>query len=154
MTEVLFFSYTGNSKRVAEAVAGRLGIRAREIMPEYQLPYPAWLLLSFIPNLGVPVGEVDISSDRIILCFPKWTFNCPPVTALIKSGRLSDRKVFLIVVYGGWRGEQYLNGYVKMLEKFGAGVEGVRLIKRSEIDDVLADDGFFESLRKFARVKR
>lgn len=152
MAEVLFFSYTGKSKQVAEAVAERLGLKAREITPEFSLPYPAWLLLSFIPNLSVPVKEVEVRSDRIILCFPKWTFNCPPVTALIKSGILRGRRVFLIVVYGGWRGEQYLNSYAKILEKFGARVEGARLIKRSEIDDILSDSGFFESLRKFARV--
>ncbi|AKG91891.1 Flavodoxin [Geoglobus ahangari] len=155
MAEVLFFSYTGNSKRIADAIAERFNLKVREIVPKLSLPYPAWLLLSFIPNLGVPVKEVEVRSDRVVLCFPKWTFNCPPVTSLIKSGTLRGRRVFLITTYGGWRGEQYLRGYAKMLERRGAKVEGMRLVKRSEVEDVLSDGGFFDDLEKFLgqRVK-
>ncbi|MBE8539648.1 hypothetical protein [Geoglobus acetivorans] len=155
MAEVLFFSYTGTSGRIAEAVAERLGLEAREIVPKLSLPYPAWLLLSFMPNLGVPVKVVSSTCEKVILCFPKWTFNCPPVTATIKSGVLKGRTVFLIVTYGGWRGEPYLRGYAKMLERHGARVGGIRLVKRSEVQSVLSDDGFFEDLERFLeqRVK-
>ncbi|WP_148305973.1 hypothetical protein [Geoglobus acetivorans] len=149
MAEVLFFSYTGTSKKVAESVAGRLNLETREISPKFQLPYPAWLLLSFIPNLGVPVKNVEVACERVILCFPKWTFNCPPVTAIIRAGLLKGRRVFLIITYGGWRGEQYLNGYVKMLERNGAKVEGTRLVRRSEVQAVLSDDRFFGELERF-----
>jgi len=151
MTEVLFFSYTGNTRRVAERIVEKLGIKAVEIMPKFKLPYFVWLISSFFPGLKTPVREVKVEGDRVVLCFPKWTFNCPPVTALIKSGALRGRKVFLIVTYGGWRGEQYLDGYAKMLGRYGAKVEGVRLVKRSEIEKVLSDKSFLEELADFVR---
>lgn len=151
MAEVLFFSHTGNSRRVAATIAEKLGLRAIEIVPEFRFPYPVWLALSFFPGLGTPVRDFEVRSERIILCFPKWTFNCPPITTVIKSGELRGKRVFMIVTYGGWGGEEYLQSYAEMLGKYGAKVEGVRLIKRSEIEKVLSERSFLEELADFVR---
>jgi len=140
--DVVFFSYTGNSKKIAEFLASELNCRIVEIKPGRSRSYVEWLILSFIPGLRVKISHENIESDKIILCFPKWTFNCPPITSLLKSGKLENKEVFIVVVCGGWQAESYTEKYSKIVEKYGGKIVGWKIIKRKDVDNVLKDNDF------------
>ncbi len=144
---VVFFSYTGTSKKVAEYLASELNCKIVEIKPERSRSYIEWLILSFIPGFRVKISHENIESDEIILCFPKWTFNCPPITSLLKSGKLADKKVFIIVVCGGWQAESYTEKYSKIVEEYGGKVVGWKIIKRKNVDNVPKNKDFLREVK-------
>ena len=155
MKEVVYFSYTGNSEKIAEAFASKLNCRVVEIKSSRNRSYFGWLLLSFIPGFGVGVSHERVEGDEIVLCFPKWTFNCPPVTSFIKSGKLRGKRIFIIVVCGGWRPENYTSKYAQIVEKYGGKVVGWRIIKKKYLNEVLNSEELLEEVeRAFSHTKR
>ncbi len=154
MREVIYFSYTGTSEKIARVISSHLNCRMGQIKPIRNRSYPEWLILSFIPGLGVKVVHEGIEGHEIILCFPKWTFNCPPVTSFIKSGNLKGRRVFMIVACGGWRPESYTVRYAGLIEKHGGHVVGWRIVKKKHVDAVLESNELFEEVKNaFSTVK-
>ena len=147
MKEVVFFSYTGTSEKIARHLASKLNCRINEIKPNRNRPYMEWLLLSFIPGLGVEISHRNVEGNEIILCFPKWTFNCPPVTSFLESGELRGRKIYIIVVYGGWRPEGYTSKYSEIAKKYGGEVVGWKIIRRRHVDEILKGDELFEEVK-------
>ncbi len=131
---VLYFTFTGNSKKIAEKLAKEVDARLVEVKPVVNLPYVLWLLLSFVPMLGFPVENFEVTERKVVVCFPKWTFNCPPITELLKRRVFSGKRVFLFISYAGWREKQYANFYRKLFERFGAKVELVELVKRDRLE--------------------
>ncbi len=130
---VLYFSFTGNSKKIARTLAEEVKAKLIEIKPVLNPPYIFWLSLSFFPLLGFPVKDVRIKDYRVAVCFPKWTFNCPPITELLKEGVFRGKKVFLFISYAGWKEKEYADFYEKLFESFGAKVQLVELVKRDEL---------------------
>jgi len=97
--EVYYFTFTGTSKKIAEFIGKIFNIKPKEIK-SYKLPYLLWLFLSFIPYLSLKAIFEPPTNDTVILCFPKWTFNCPPVTCFLK--KIKCKKLVLIISYKGW----------------------------------------------------
>ncbi len=129
--ELYYFSFTGRSKKIAEWISEHLSIEAKEIKAPH-LPYIPWLFLSFIPYLQIEAEFEPPSSGRVILCFPKWTFNCPPVTYFIN--RVDVRELHLVICYGGFDEGRYANFYRKMVMKRAEKCEYI-LVKRRHIDE-------------------
>lgn len=112
--EIYYFTYTGLSKTIAEKLGGILKTKPREITT-LKLPYGLWLLLSFFPGLVVKSKFEPPSSKDIILCFPKWTFNCPPVTYFLKKLKShSIETLILLISYRGWGQHHYEKIYKKL----------------------------------------
>ena len=90
--DLVYFSWTGNTKKVADVIAQELSAYAKvkviEITPKRGYPYLIWLLLSFLPNIGVAIEGGEITSDTLFICMPKWTVNCPPVTTFLRKVNL------------------------------------------------------------------
>ncbi len=108
---IYFFSRTGNSKKVAFLLAKKLKTEPKEIQ-SYKFPYFLWLILSFIPFLPVKSNFPEVKAEEIILCFPKWTFNCPPITYfLIKC---PCKRLTMIITYKGW-GKNHYEKFYKFL---------------------------------------
>ncbi len=94
--EIYYYTFTGNSRRIAEILASEFGGEMREIK-SYKLPYIIWLILSFIPFLGVKIDTQPPSGSEIVLCFPKWTLNCPPVTTFLRR-YAESRKIKMVTL--------------------------------------------------------
>jgi len=109
--DVYYFTYTGTSQKIAEWLSKKLNIRPKKIKT-YKLPYLIWLFLSFFPYLPFKATFDPPSNKTIILCFPKWTFNCPPVTYFLK--KVNYEKLFLIISYKGWGEKFYYRLYYKL----------------------------------------
>ncbi|MFN3505337.1 MAG: hypothetical protein ACK4Y7_03900 [Caldimicrobium sp.] len=104
LIDLYCFSYTGTSLEVAKALSSILKISPK-VIKTYRLPYFLWLITSFIPSFKVPILFEKPASSYGILVFPKWTFNCPPVTAFLE--KVSFEKLLLVICYGGWREKPY-----------------------------------------------
>jgi flavodoxin len=138
--DLIFFSWTGNTKEVFEIIRDELlregyMVNFKEIRPVRDYPYVIWLLMSFIPGFKVRIMPVEINSKEIFLGMPKWTFNCPPVTSFLDSAELSGRKVYLVISYGGFDEKRYAEGIKKKIEGKGGEVVGTLMLKRKEIQD-------------------
>lgn len=138
---ILYLSFAGAGARVAREAARALEAHGEEvelalIEPSYCLPYPLWLLLSFIPGVATPIAPLTVNPeefDRCVLIFPKWTFNCPPLEGFIK--RYADKlpPAILLTVCGGWDEERYLEGYRKRFAGAGARIIGALSVKRCQV---------------------
>lgn len=135
---VAFFSYTGNTRRVAERLAAALREKAcvelEEIKPTRHYPYQCWLTLSFIPNLRTPVKPPKrdpTQYDVVCLGLPKWTFSCPPVNQYLKEVNLKGKTMGVFVTYGGFDQRRYMKQIVRQLSRRGAQVKATLLVKRS-----------------------
>ncbi len=146
MKEIVYFSYTGTSEKIAKAFSSHLNCSMVGIKPVRSRSYLEWLILSFIPKLGVKILHENIDGDEIILCFPKWTFNCPPITSFIKSGNLKGKRVFMVVACGGWRAESYTAKYAELIEKHRGFVVGWKILRRKYVDEILRSNELFEEV--------
>jgi len=137
--DIVFFSRTGNTRVVVEEIFQALvkssNVNFIEIKAKTNYPYFIWLLLSFLPNFGVKIvcNDVTVTSDLVFICFPKWTINCPPVTAFLRQVNLSEKMVYLVITYGGFDEKRYAEAYKEKIKKLCKEVKGVLLVKRSEI---------------------
>lgn len=138
--ELYYFSFTGRSRKIAEWISEHLSIEAREIKT-INLPYVMWLILSFIPYLKIKASFKMPSSSRVILCFPKWTLNCPPVTYFLSRVRV--RELHLVICYGGFDERRYADFYRKMAMKRVEKCEYL-LVRRRHVDDGSAKDRVLE----------
>jgi len=128
-----FYTFTGNSRKIAEIVAKETGVKPREIRT-YNFPYIIWLMLSFIPYLGVRISAEEPDCSKIILCFPKWTLNCPPVTSFLRKFA-KGRKILMIICYGGFDEKRYAEFYRKFAIKCGALEAKYLLVKRRKLEE-------------------
>lgn len=112
--EIYYFTYTGFSKKIAENLGKILDIRPKEIK-SFKFPYLIWLILSFFPYLGIKATFEPPTSKTVFLCFPKWTFNCPPVTYFLKKLKnYPVENLILFVSYKGWGADHYKKIYTKL----------------------------------------
>jgi len=137
--DIVFFSRTGNTRVVVEEIFQALvkssNVNFIEIKAKTNYPYFIWLLLSFLPNFGVKIvcNDVTVTSDLVFICFPKWSINCPPVTAFLRQVNLTEKMVYLVITYGGFDEKRYAEAYKEKIKKLCKEVKGVLLVKRSEI---------------------
>ncbi|MBO8179191.1 MAG: flavodoxin family protein [Archaeoglobus sp.] len=131
--EIYYYTFTGNSRRIAEILASEFDGEVREIK-SYKLPYILWLILSFIPYLGVKIDTQPPSGSEIVLCFPKWTLNCPPVTAFFRK-YADGKKIKMVICYGGFDEKRYAEFYLKFAIKYGALTADTMLVKRRELKE-------------------
>jgi flavodoxin len=137
--DLVYFSWTGKTREVFDCLYGELkkrgfSVSLREIVPKRDYPYAIWLLLSFIPNFSVEISPVEISSKVVFLGMPKWSLNCPPITAFMKKAELKGRSFFLVITYGGFDEERYARSMARRIESWGGEVKGVLLVKRRDIE--------------------
>ncbi len=142
MTVGLYWhSRTGTTRRAAVVLGEILEargaeVRAGEIRPRCDLPYPLWLALSFVPGSRFPVHPLPPPSRdtaRAVLAFPKWTFSHPPVNAFLARVAKALPPTGLLVTCGGWDQERYLEGYRRRLERLGVDVRSTLAIPKKHL---------------------
>ena len=102
--KIYYFSLTGHCRKIAKALGKEFGCPVEEIR-SFSFPYWLWLILSFIPFLPVKSWFLMPEEEKhILLCFPKWTFNCPPVTYFLK--KVPCKEFTFIITHRGW-GEKF-----------------------------------------------
>jgi hypothetical protein len=138
---VAYFSYTGNTRRVAQTLTEQLrtscNIETLEIVPRRKRSYLHWLTYSFVPDSEVEIEnpKMELSTyDGVLLGFPKWTFSCPPLNRFIrKLSGFAVPKFFLFMTCGGFDAERFLRSFSRKLTRIGCNVVGSLTIKRRQI---------------------
>ena len=107
---VLFYSWSGNTRRIARMIAQKTGADLRELQPETAYPqnYDAVLSQSKeqiqrkqYPSLR-PI-DMDWSAYEVIyLGTPNWwSTAAPPVTAFLREVMLTDKTIMPFCTHGG-----------------------------------------------------
>ncbi len=138
---VAYYSYAGNTKRVAQALAQRLrnfcDVEIVEIVPTRRRCYLHWLAYSFVPDSEVEIenSEVELSQyDVVILGFPKWTFSCPPLNRFIRKLRsLNKPRFYLFMTCRGFDEQRFLDSFTRKLARMGCNITGSVTIERKQI---------------------
>ena len=138
---VVYFSWTGNTRAVADELVRQLSphhkVEVCRIEPQKQRGYLRWLLLSFIPSSKVKIQPAveDVSKyDVIVLGGPKWTFSCPPLNSyLSRLSGCEGKNGAIFITYGGFGEDRYLNRLVKKMEAKGLDVRATLLARRSQV---------------------
>ena len=155
---VLYYSQTGNTKMVAEEIAGRLGADIEEIVmvDPYDTSFSATIQrcmqereAGVVPEIQ-PVAANVADYDVIFLGFPVWfgTY-APPVTKWLEGVDLSGKKVVPFCTFGSGGLESSVADLkaaqpnVEVLD--GYGVRAARLdAMPAEVDQFLKANGFLE----------
>ena len=155
---VLYYSQTGNTKAVAEAIANKLGADIEEITmvnpydPDFQATIDRCKKdqeQGILPEIQ-PVKADIANYDVIFLGFPVWfgTY-APPVTTFLNSADFSGKKIVPFCTFGSGG----LESSVKDLAVAEPGAEilpgyGVRAARLEampqEVDNFLKTNGFLE----------
>jgi hypothetical protein len=138
---VAYYSYTGNTKRIAQALAERLrnfcDVEIVEIVPTRRRWYLHWLAYSFVPDSEVEIEnpEVELSQyDVVLLGFPKWTFSCPPLNGFVRKLRsLNKPRFYLFMTCGGFDEQRFLDSFTHKLTRIGCNITGSLTIERKHI---------------------
>ncbi|MCS7200127.1 MAG: hypothetical protein N2327_03750 [Caldimicrobium sp.] len=125
--DLYFFSYTGTCENLAFEIAKKFVCKPKRIQCQDR-SYLIWLFLSFFPYFTVSVEFPPQESNKGLLIFPKWTFNCPPVTSFLKRSKFD--KLLLIITYGGWGELTYAHHYQKYASKYCKEVDFFLVKKR------------------------
>ncbi|MBI5439954.1 MAG: hypothetical protein HY900_01950 [Deltaproteobacteria bacterium] len=139
-----WYSRTGTVERLVALAREALAeagheVTAERLVPEVDLPYPLWLLLSFVPGARSPLRNPPETEgyDRCLLALPKWTLACPPVNAFLDGRRLPPTA--LLVACGGWDHERYTTELVDRLTAAEIEVLGSLAVKQRRVADGSAE---------------
>jgi len=152
---VAYYSYTGNTKRIAQALAEKLqnfcDVEKVEIVPTRRRCYLHWIAYSFVPDSEVEIdnSEMELSHyDVVLLGFPKWTFSCPPLNRFIRKLRsLNKPRFYLFMTCGGFDEQRFLDSFTHKLVRMGCNVAGSLTIERKQIQR----ETYPESVDSFAK---
>lgn len=142
---VIYYSRTGTTATVAEAVVDRLDSPVvRRIRPRHERSYRNWLARSFLPGSTVEIEpiETDLREARaVFLGTPKWTLSCPPVTAYLRQVAFAETPVGLFLTYGGFDQRRYARALTDRLDDRGADVRARLLVQRDAVGSAAFGEG-------------
>lgn len=157
-----WYSRTGTTERVVRAARPMLEALGHEVVedrvrPRFDLPYPIWLALSFVPGARVPLarGRVDPAGfDASLLAVPKWTLACPPVNAYLAwvGGRLPPTAI--VLTCGGFDQARYLRALERRVARAGVRVLGGLALRRRHVIGGTADDALRDFLAGALAARR
>lgn len=113
---VVYYSYTGNTKKIAEEVKNKLNCDILELEPEtpfsddYDEVVEEYQNNS-IDNKEVPIKDINVNLDgydEIIIGTPVWWYTISPVVVtFLKKYDLSGKKVYPFATNAGWLGKTF-----------------------------------------------
>ena len=113
---VVYFTYTNNTKKIAEKIKAKLNCDILEIKPvkPYDTDYDTVVRLEQNNETAKKTPDiqsinVDLSKyDEIILGTPVWWYTIAPVIrTFLKQNDLSGKKIVPFATNGGWIGRTF-----------------------------------------------
>ena len=144
-TAIVFYSYSGNTNRVAHLMVNMLNDKNQTAIPVRIRPVKEetnffkqciQAARSRKPELYRTLTDLT-EFDRIIFGSPVWAFKPAPAlnTYFAKCGNLSGKKAICFVTYGSGTGkDKALDVMKKELEKRGASVTDMVSFQQAESD--------------------
>ena len=114
-TIVVFHSYTGNTKMVAEKIKNEVNADILELEPEkpfsddYQTVVDEYQNNSIKDELKIKPVFTDFSQyENIVICSPVWWYTITPVVAtFLKQTDLSNKNIYAVATNAGWIGHTF-----------------------------------------------
>jgi len=107
-TLIAFYSLTGNTKKIAQAIAAAAGGEALEIKIRKKIPDKGfwryfWIGAQALKRSGLrPLDKNPNDYDLIFLGGPVWAGNfAPAVRSFLALAKLKNKKVAIFCVHGG-----------------------------------------------------
>ncbi len=112
---VAYYSWTGHTRQIAEAIAGELGADVEEIMEVrprsgwFAFLYSAWeVLREHVVPIKVPLKD-PFAYDLVVIGTPVWAGRmASPVRAYVTQERHKFSRIALFCTEGGANGEKAL----------------------------------------------
>ncbi len=113
---VVYYSYTGNTKKIAEEVKNKLNCDILELEPEISFSDDYDEVVeeyqnNSIDNKEVPIKDVNVNLDEydeIIIGSPVWWYTISPVVVtFLKKYDLSGKKIYPFATNAGWLGKTF-----------------------------------------------
>lgn len=144
---VVYHSYTGNTKRIAEMIQKQLNCDILELQPkvpfstDYQEVVDEYQNNS-ISNKEVEIKDIDLNLeayDEIIIGTPVWWYTISPVVVtFLKKYDLSGKKIYLYATNAGWLGHTFID-FKKLC--FNSSVEdGMNIVFKSYSDQLVTSE--------------
>lgn len=139
---VVYYSLTGNTKLVAQAIAEALNATLVEITEKRPIPIPFVYLsggFAAITNRGTKINPIDVDLkqyERIFIGSPTWGSRpAPAVNSFIYQTNFEGQSVVPFFTMGGANAEGALANITAKIEKNQGKVSGSFAISSSRVSD-------------------
>ena len=138
---VLFYSFSGNARLIAETVAKGLNADLEELKPVRPLNasgagYVMWGLRQLVSQSKPPLFplEHDLDAyDLIVIGTPVWSYTvAPPIRTFLEEYRFTGKKTALFCCHGG--------NYGKALDDMKNALAGNEIVGSADFYDPLKHD--------------
>jgi flavodoxin len=154
---VVYYSFTGKTRLVAQAIAEALNATPVEIEEKRPIPFPfVYLSGGFraFTNRGSRIKPVDIDVkqyERIFIGSPMWAYRpAPAINSFIYQSDFEGRSVIPFFTMGGDDSEKALGNITAKIEKKQGKVAGSFAIKSYEVSDDEIIARAKEAIRKYS----
>ena len=144
---VVYHSYTGNTKRIAEMIQKQLNCDILELQPkvpfstDYQEVVDEYQNNS-ISNKEVEIKDIDLNLeayDEIIIGTPVWWYTISPVVVtFLKKYDLSGKKIYPYATNAGWLGHTFID--FKKLCSNSSVEDGMNIVFKSYSDQLVTSE--------------
>ena len=110
---VIFYSFTGNTKLIAENIAEAIDADILELKPKKEIKSEGFMkyfqagkevIMKSKPEL-LPLDKNPEDYDVLFVGTPVWARSCPPVlNSFLSAHPLSEKKIALFCCHGGGKG--------------------------------------------------
>jgi flavodoxin len=140
---VAYYSRSGNTRKAATALAGRLGAEITEIKPEGRVNLAFGAMKAFL-NMTAPIqpDRTDLANiDTLVIATPVWAGKIPPyVTMYLSHVTGGERKPFYVLVERGGPGSDRPVQIVReLLQK-----KGMHFVASAETLEVMVKNNLYE----------
>lgn len=144
---VVYHSYTGNTKRIAEMIQKQLNCDVLELQPkvpfstDYQEVVDEYQNNS-ISNKEVEIKDIDLNLevyDEIIIGTPVWWYTISPVVVtFLKKYDLRGKKIYPYATNAGWLGHTFID--FKKLCSNSSVEDGMNIVFKSYSDQLMTSE--------------
>lgn len=138
---VLYYSFSGNARLIAETVAKELNADLEELKPVKPLNasgagYVMWGLRQLVSQNKPPLLPLKHNAnayDLIVIGTPVWSYTVtPPIRTFLEEHRFTSKKIALFCCHGG--------NYGKALDDMRNALNGNEIIGTADFYDPLKHD--------------
>lgn len=154
---VVYFSYTGNTKMIAEKIAKELKCDIEEIIPVKPYSKNFDFVVSSTedneqtkktPEIKKLIHNIE-EYDEIVVGSPLWWYTItPPIRTFLKNNNFKGKKIVPFVTNAGWPGRATKEA-TELAESNGANVENAKEILFKSYSNVMLTDA--DELEKWIR---
>jgi flavodoxin len=156
-TLVVYYSFTGKTKLVAQVIAEALNATLVEIEERRPIPMPfVYLSGSFaaLINRGSKINPIDVDIkqyERIFIGSPMWSYRpAPAVNSFIYQTNFEGRSIIPFFTMGGDNSEKALANITAKIEKSQGKVAGSFAITSYRVSDEEIMARAKEAIKKYS----